>query len=149
MLTPLDIQTKTFKKSINGYDKSDVDSYIELILADYEKLYTMSIESSDKINALSKLVDGYKAMEDSMKSSIMVAQQAAEEVSKNAREKAEIAIDEANLKAKAIVDEAQSKIRDLNGQLAELKNAMELYKTQALGMLNAQIEVVNKFRTDS
>ena len=38
MMTPLDIQTKTFKKAINGYDKNDVDSYLELILADYEKL---------------------------------------------------------------------------------------------------------------
>ena len=148
MITPLDIQTKTFKKAINGYDKGDVDSYLELILADYEKLYTMSIESTDKINTLSKLVDSYKAMEDNMKNSIMVAQQAAEDVTKNAREKAEITVSEANLKAQAIIAEAEGKIKDLSGKLSELKTAMELYKSQAVGMLNAQIEVVNKFKTE-
>ena len=148
MITPLDIQTKTFKKAINGYDKNDVDSYLELILADYEKLYTSSIESTDKINTLSKLVDSYKAMEDNMKNSMMVAQQAAEDVTKNAREKAEITVSEANLKAQAIIAEAEGKIKDLSGELAQLRTAMELYKSQAVGMLNAQIEVVNKFKTE-
>lgn len=148
MITPLDIQTKTFKKAINGYDKNDVDSYLELILADYEKLYTSSIESTDKINTLSKLVDSYKAMEDNMKNSIMVAQQAAEDVTKNAREKAEITVSEANLKAQAIIAEAEGKIKDLSSELAQLRTAMELYKSQAVGMLNAQIEVVNKFKTE-
>lgn len=148
MITPLDIQTKTFKKAINGYDKNDVDSYLELILADYEKLYTSSIESTDKINTLSKLVDSYKAMEDNMKNSIMVAQQAAEDVTKNAREKAEITVSEANLKAQAIIAEAEGKIKDLSGELSQLRTAMELYKSQAVGMLNAQIEVVNKFKTE-
>lgn len=148
MITPLDIHTKTFKKAINGYDKNDVDSYLELILADYEKLYTSSIESTDKINTLSKLVDSYKAMEDNMKNSIMVAQQAAEDVTKNAREKAEITVSEANLKAQAIIAEAEGKIKDLSGELAQLRTAMELYKSQAVGMLNAQIEVVNKFKTE-
>ena len=146
MMTPLDIQTKSFKKAINGYDKSDVDAFIELVLEDYEKLYKMSIESGDKINTLTKLVDTYKAMEDTMKNSLIVAQQAAEEVSKNAREKAEITISEANLRAKAIIDEAEDKITELNGRLSELKTAMELYKSQAVGMLNAQIDVVNKFK---
>ena len=148
MLTPLDIQTKTFKKSLNGYGKNEVDSYIELIVADYEKIYKSSIESADKINALTKLVDSYKAMEDTMKNSLIIAQTTAEEVSKNAREKAEITIAEANVKAKAIIDEAENNIKQLNGKLAELKTAMELYKSQAVGMLNAQIDVVNNFKTE-
>lgn len=148
MMTPLDIQTKTFKKGLNGYDKGDVDSFIEMILSDYESLYKMSIESGDKINTLSKLVDTYKAMEETMKNSLIVAQQAADEVTKNAREKADITIAEANLKAKAIIDEAQSKINELDAELSQLKTSMELYKSQAIGMLSAQIDVVNKFKAE-
>lgn len=148
MMTPLDIQTKTFKKAVGGYDKAEVDGFLELILADYENLYKASIESGDKISTLSKLVDSYKAMEDTMKNSLIVAQQTAEEVSKNAREKAEITISEANLRAKAIIEEAEGRITELNGKLSELKTAMELYKSQAVGMLNAQIDVVNKFKAE-
>ena len=82
-----------------------------------------------------------------MKNSLIIAQQAAEEVSRNAREKADITVSEANMRAKAIIDEAEGKIKELGGRLEELKSAMELYKSQAVAMLNAQIEVVNKFKT--
>jgi len=148
MMTPLDIQNKVFKKAINGYDKADVDNFVELILADYEKIYKTSIEATDKINTLSKLVDSYKAMEETMKSSLLVAQQAADEVLKNSKEKAEIIVAEAELKAKEIIASAENRVVELNGKLSELKTSMELYKTQATGMLSAQIDVINNFKTE-
>jgi len=148
MMTPLDIQNKVFKKALNGYDKTDVDNFTMLILADYEKIYKTSIEANDKINALSKLVDSYKAMEETMKSSLLVAQRASDEVLTNAKEKADLIVSEAELKAKEIIAAAEVKVTELNGKLSELKTAMELYKTQATGMLTAQIDVVNKFKTE-
>ena len=148
MMTPLDIQNKVFKKAFNGYDKQEVDEFIMLILADYEKIYKTSIESTDKINALSKLVDSYKAMEETMKSSLLVAQRASDEVLSNAKEKAELITSEAEMRAKEIIAAAENKVTELNGKLSELKTAMELYKTQASGMLTAQIEVINKFKTE-
>ena len=148
MMTPLDIQNKVFKKAFNGYDKADVDDFIILILADYEKVYKTSIEATDKINALSKLVDSYKAMEETMKESLLVAQRAADEVIKNAKDKAELVVSESELKAREIIAAAEVKVTELNGKLSELKTAMELYKTQAAGMLNAQIDVINKFKAE-
>ncbi len=145
MITPMDLRTKTFKKAINGYDKKEIDDYMELLLADYEKIYKQSVETTDKINTLTKLLDSYKAMEDTMKNSLIVAQTTAEELTKNAREKADLTIEEANVKAKEIIAEANSEVSKIQTQIAELKTAMELYKSRAVGMLNAQIEVVNKF----
>ncbi|MBO5008899.1 MAG: DivIVA domain-containing protein [Clostridia bacterium] len=145
MITPMDLRTKTFKKAINGYDKKEIDDYMELLLADYEKIYKQSVETTDKINTLTKLLDSYKAMEDTMKNSLIVAQTTAEELTKNAREKADLTIEEANVKAKEIIAEANGEVSKIQAQIAELKTAMELYKSRAVGMLNAQIEVVSKF----
>lgn len=148
MMTPLDIQNKVFKKAINGYDKADVDNFLELVLADYEKIYKTSIEATDKINTLSKLVDSYKAMEETMKNSLIVAQQASDEVLKNSKEKAELIVAEAELKSKEIIAAAENRVSEINGKLSELKTSMELYKTQAAGMLSAQIDVINNFKTE-
>ena len=38
MLTPIEIQSKSFKAGI-GYDRKDVDGFMREILAGYEKLY--------------------------------------------------------------------------------------------------------------
>ena len=146
MITPMDLRTKTFKKTaVGGYDRTEVDEYMAVIIEDYEKIYTQSIETTDRINTLSKLLDSYKAMEDTMKNSLIVAQSAAEELSRTAQEKAEIAIDEAKLEAKKIIDEANAEVAKVQIQLAEIKTSMELFRSRAVGMLNAQLEVINKF----
>ncbi len=145
MITPMDLRTKTFKKAINGYDKKDVDEYMEIIMADYEKVYKQTIEANDKINTLTKLLESYKAMEDTMKESLIVAQKTADDLTKNATEKAELLVDEAKIEAKNIIAEASAEVNKINTQLSELKTAMDLYRSKAVGMLNAQIEVVNKF----
>ena len=146
MITPMDLRTKTFKKAtVGGYDKRDVEEYMEAIIADYEKIYRQSIETTDKINTLTKLLDTYKSMEDTMKNSIIVAQSTAEELTRNAQEKAEITLEEAKLEAKKIIDEASAEALKIQSQISELKSSMDMYRGRAIGMLNAQIEVINKF----
>ncbi len=148
MITPMDLRTKTFKKALNGYDKKEIDEYMELLIADYEKVYKQSVETGDKINTLTKLLDSYKGMEDTMKESLIVAQKTADDLIRNATERAEIIVDEAKIEAKNLVAEATSEVNRINTQLSELKSAMDMYRTKAVGMLTAQIEVVNKFETE-
>ncbi len=146
MITPMDLRTKTFKKAtMGGYDKREVDEYMQVLTEDYEKVYKQSVEAADKINTLSKLVDTYKSMEDTMKNSIVVAQSAAEDLEKTAEEKANLMVEEAKLTAKKIIDEANDKAAEITAQISELKTSMELFKNTAKGMLTAQLEVVEKF----
>ena len=42
MLTPLDIQNKKFRTSALGYQKDEVEDFLELVLNDYESLYKSS-----------------------------------------------------------------------------------------------------------
>ncbi len=149
MITPMDLRTKTFsKKPVGGYDKREVDEYMEVLISDYEKIYKQSIETTDKINTLTKLVDSYKAMEDTMKNSLIVAQSAAEELARTTQQKADLMLEEARAEARKIVEEARIEAGKIQAELSELKNSMELYKSRAIGMLNAQIEVVEKFKDE-
>ena len=79
MITPMEIQTKKFEKAVmGGYNKQDVDDYMEYILEDYEALYKQSLSADKEIKALREQIEAYKSMEETMKNSILVAQQAAE-----------------------------------------------------------------------
>ncbi len=39
MLTPLDIENKEFKKEMRGYSIAEVNSFMDEIVGDYDKLY--------------------------------------------------------------------------------------------------------------
>ena len=49
MITPIEIQNKVFKSGGLGYDKKDVDSFLQEILENYEGLYREKMEMNDRI----------------------------------------------------------------------------------------------------
>ena len=39
MLTPVDIENKEFTKAFRGYETTEVDDFMNVLVSDYEKLY--------------------------------------------------------------------------------------------------------------
>ena len=147
MITPMEIQTKKFDKAVMGYNKDDVDDFISYILEDYEKLYKQAMESDEKISSLNSQLETYRSMEETMKNSLLIAQSTAENVQKNAREKADIIVKDAENEAKQIVEKAKADIEKATAEYTQLRHDMDIYKCQAISMLNAQIENLKKLET--
>ena len=149
MLTPMEIQVKQFEKSVmGGYNKQDVDEYMSYILADYEHLYKQVSILEDKLSAMDKQLESYKNIEETMKNSLLIAQSTAESVQRNASEKADLIVREAEDRAKEIIANANKSVEKATADLASVKHAMDIYKCQAISMLNAQIENLKKFESE-
>ena len=78
MLTPIDLQKKTFKTGI-GYDKKDVEAFFSEVSEGYEKLYKENMEFQDKISNLTHMLHNYKVIEKSLQKALVLAQKAADE----------------------------------------------------------------------
>ncbi len=145
MMTPMEIQTKQFDKAMMGYNKEDVDSFLDCITECYEALYNQAKDSERQIEALNEKLEFYKNIEDAMNQSLIAAQQTAETLQKSAEEKADLIVREAELKAKEITENANKSIAEAQSALAKMQHTMDIYKCQAISMLNAQIENLQKF----
>ena len=100
MITPLDIQNKEFKKSIRGYNETEVDEFLDEILKDFEKIYKENMELKDKILLLNEQLEKYNSLERTLKETLIVAQSTADEVIGAAKKKANSIIESANIEAK-------------------------------------------------
>ncbi len=130
MLTPIDIQKKEFEVKFRGYDSSDVDNFLDMLGKDYEKLYKDNIEMKDKIAVLTDAVNNYKAMETTLRDSIILAQKAAEEIKKSAAEQAESTIKDSMVKAEEIRVQNQNEIAQMQAKMESLRTEVASYKTQ-------------------
>lgn len=148
MLTPLDIQNKKFKTAALGYQKDEVEDFLELVLNDYEELYKNSIDLNDKINALNGALEHYKSIEDTMQNTLIVAQSTGEDVKRNAEERARMTIEDAEKKAQDIIKAANESVSTITAQAESLKQSMELFKSRMIGMLSSQMEAI-KTMTDN
>lgn len=62
MITPIDIENKTFKTGI-GYDRKDVDTFLAELQESYGKIYKQNLEFRDKIQKLSMALKNYQTIE--------------------------------------------------------------------------------------
>ena len=70
MLSPIDLETKEFKKTLGGYNREDVDQFMTMLFQDYKTLYMENVSLKDKVNMLSSAVTKYKSMEDVLQSTL-------------------------------------------------------------------------------
>lgn len=111
MITPLDIQNKEFNKTLFGYNAKDVDSFLDEIIVDYERIYKENIELKDKINMISDQLRQYNTMEETLQKTLVVAQSTADEVTSSARQKSENIIADAELSGEKIINQAHEDVR--------------------------------------
>ncbi|SES65681.1 cell division initiation protein [Natronincola peptidivorans] len=142
MLTPLDIQNKEFKKGFRGYKEDEVDEFLDEIMIHYEKLYKENAELKDKIEKAYQQVEQYKGLEETLKNTLVVAQNTAEEVKGAASKKSQLIIEEAEIQAREIIKKANRDVDDVRNQYEEVKKQMEIFKTRYKTLLQSQLETL-------
>lgn len=144
MITPNDIVTKDFKKVAVGYSPEEVDTFLDDIYEDYEKLYKESLRERTKVEAVAEDTDRLKHLEKSIERTLSFAESAAEETKAAAKAEAEAIIKEAKQQAQEILAAARTKSYELEQEIAGLENRYELMKTRVKLLLYAEIELLDK-----
>ncbi len=149
MITPLDIENKTFKKqAVNGYSTQEVQEFMAELLKDYERIYKENIEYKDKIAVLNQGIQHYKTIEDTLQNALVVAQGTAETVKANARVEADNIIRDAEISAKKSVDEIGQRVIEKQLKLEETQKQFDVYKAKMEALLISQLELLKDMNQD-
>lgn len=142
MLTPIDVQAKSFKSGM-GYSKADVDSFLASLSSDYETLYRENMELKDKVNVLNDGINQYKGIEKSLQKALVLAETTSEETIASAKANAAVIEQEASVKAEAILADARKELENLRAKTVELLQQYESYKSQYKSLATAQMELLD------
>ena len=142
-LTPLDIHNKEFAKGFRGYDEDEVNEFLDQVIKDYENTIREKKELEERLNELTDRIGHYNNIEETLNKSIVVAQEAAEEVKRNAQKEAKLIIKEAEKNADRIVNESLSKARKIALEIEELKKQSKVFRTRFKMLIEAQLDMLN------
>ena len=149
MLTPLDIENKKFSKQMmNGYNVDEVDEFLDQITLDYEKLYKENAELKKNNEELTDSMGQNKAVEETLKSTLIMAQSTAEEVKSVAKKEAEQIIKEAETNAKASVASLENEILMKKKELEDVEKQFDVYKAKMESLLISQLELLKEINKE-
>ncbi len=166
MLTPIDIHNREFKKGLRGYKESEVDEFLDRVVADYEKLWRENERLKEQARFNEKEINHYKSLERNLQDTLVVAQKTADEVisaaKKNAREMRENAVRESKtmydntaretqnmreqtqIDIKRQLDDAQQKLRVIVSEYNRLITDKEAFFIRIRTTLESELAIANQ-----
>ena len=137
MITPMDIHNKTFSRGLRGYSQEEVDAFLEELSGDYERIYREHREMEEEMDTIRTKLRNYEKMEATMSSTLVMAQETAENVKKNAQKEADLAVREARNSAHKILGEAEQAKAKLKSDLLKAEADMSVYIEKVLANLKS------------
>ena len=144
MLTPQEIQNKKFEKAIfGGYDMSQIDDFLDEILADYSDLYKENAALKAKMRVLVEKIDEYRAVDEQMRKALYTAQVSAEKTLEEARAEAEAIIANARAEADRRCGDIEIRIVQEQQRLAQMQQETASYADKIKQLLARNIQVLD------
>ena len=120
-ITPLDIQQTVFKTSFRGYEKEEVNRFLEEIAETVEELNRENAIQREKIVFLEQQLTELKRTEATLSNTLVSAQSLAEDVKRSAQRESELVIKEAELKAGEMIRQARVELSTTHRELSALQ----------------------------
>lgn len=143
-LTPLDIHNKEFSRRLRGYDEDEVNEFLDQVIKDYESVIRENKELQNQLLSIQERLDHFVNIEESLSKTILVAQEAADDVKNNSKKESQLIIKEAEKNADRIINEALSKSRKVAIETEELRKQASIYRTRFRTLVEAQLELLSQ-----
>ena len=144
MITPNDIETKVFSYSVRGYNKREVDEFLDQIMIDYQALLDQNAKMLDRVHVLQKQVTEAKDPTRITKD----AERLMNDISASAEQKAEVIIENAKHDAENIVKNAKNSTSQADEDAERLRQKVEKFKLRFKQLLEDEIERVDDSSED-
>lgn len=142
-ITPLDIQQKQFPVKFRGFDVEEVYAFLEVVREEMEELLRENASLKESVARMDGQMTDYRDMENTLRETLMTAQQMVEEYKSNARKEAELIAREAELKAEAIVKESQEKVIKIHEDIVDLKGIRRHFKEEVRRLIESHLRMID------
>lgn len=142
-ITPLDISNKEFPVRFRGYDRDSVDDFLDQVVQEFEFLIKENVNLRDQLELVSQRLEQYRALEETVNKTLVVAQESAEEIKGNAKHEADLILRGAQLQAERIVDSGHAKARQILEENADLLHAVNTLRSQVKALLRSQLDAID------
>ncbi len=111
-ITPLEIRQKAFEKVLRGYDKDEVNAFLQTLSQEWERILDESKESRIKLEGTEREVSKLREVETSLFRTLKTAEDTGASVIDQAKKTAELILRENQLNADAMLSEAKTKSKN-------------------------------------
>jgi len=139
---------RKFNTSLNGYNKLEVNNFVNEVTSEYESMLSKLKKQDEEISKLKTDLEKYQNMESTLNRAIMVAEDASNQIKRVARDEAKGVLDDARRNASRIVNDALLKADKIEQDAETLKRRVVIFKKRLRSVVDEQIEFIDSINDD-
>jgi cell division initiation protein len=143
-ITVIDIQHKSFKKQLQGYDRSEVDAFLDEIIETIEDEATLRAALEAEIADLRERISHFKAMEESLQHTLVLAQRTADEVKAAAHKEADLIKQEARMHAERQIADLGDRISESRREYQRALDTAAQAKSELRSLLMSHLSLIDR-----
>src|SRR5580692_7871375 len=148
-ITVVDIQHRTFKRALQGYDRTDVDKFLDEIIESLEDEATARAALEAEIADLKERISHFKAMEESLQSTLLLAQRTADEVKAAAHKEADLIKQEARLQSEREIGSLSDKVEESRREHQRMLDIADKAKSEIRSLLLSHLSLIYRAPYDA
>jgi cell division initiation protein len=136
-ITPLDLRNHRFPRRMAGYDREEVDAFLQVAAEDYEAALRRVEQQAARIRELEQRIEDLSANEKIVQNTLATAQKLSEDLKRTAVKEAEVIVGEAEIRGEKVLEVAHRRAAKLSDDIREMK----MLKTRLAAAVRAAIEM--------
>jgi cell division initiation protein len=136
LLTALDVENKTFSKSMRGYAQSEVDDFLDKVADDIQRYVEMNAELKRRIERLEEQIGEYTNLKETLQGTLLMAQKTAEAKEETATRQAETIISDAKVRAERILVDAAGGRDAIVRDMVRIRQERQNFAAEFSGLLS-------------
>jgi cell division initiation protein len=142
-VTPIDIQQKRFHVVFRGYDRNEVETFLDLVRDEMETIFREVTELRDFRQSYDTRLRELTDREETVKNTMLMTQKLMEDQKDNARREAEVIIKDAEVHSLQFMINAQDEKAKLEMDIQELKRRKHHFLQDIKKVIEMHREMVN------
>ena len=154
------MRRKEFRNGFRGYDANQVDDFLDAVADEFERTYTENTRLREEVSSLRERLHQFEELEGSIRSALVHAEQAAndlrrtanweaEDVRKSASREADLTIREAQARAHQMLAESSARVERIQESYEALQEAKRGFTSDFRQILKTYAEVMDNMEISS
>jgi len=141
-LSPENIKKQEFKKSLRGFDKEEVQAFIEKLADEIDELQKENDSLKKDIDEANGQLADFRRIEKNIQDTLAKAQESSTRNIESAKKQTNLMIQEAELKAQQLLDKARENANEVRNAVIQLREEKQVIVSKLRAVINSQAHLI-------
>ena len=143
-ITPVELRNFEFPKSFRGYDPEEVETIISEVAGEMERMLKENEDLKQRLSALQEQLKKYGELEESIKKTLLTAENAVAEKQRAADKSMEVQLRETEVACSEMKQRAHKEVETIKFELASLKMQKVRFMAEIRSLIDSHSKLLEE-----